>query len=89
LTQIVETEAGAPPVLLVAKSELGSRSGGILQALSTGAVIRVDDHHVKCAACLMVPPQLIPAVLGFLGIDPDLLPEPGTARDAPDPVPGA
>lgn len=81
LTQIVETEAGAPPVLIVTKSELGNRSGGILRALATGAAVRVDDLAVGCAATIMVPPSWIPEVLRLLGIDPGTLPEPGTARD--------
>ena len=80
MTAIVETETGVP-VLITTKSELGSRSGGILRALSTGAVVRVDDHNLGAEACLMVPPQFIPQVLEFLGVDSALLPDPGSARD--------
>jgi len=80
LTSIVETETGIP-VLVTTKSELGSRSGGILQALASGAIVRVDDRNTEAAAALLVPPHLIPAVLEFLGIDPGTLPAPGMARD--------
>jgi hypothetical protein len=80
LTQIIETEAGVP-VLITTLSELGSRSGSLVRALDTGAVIRVDDHNIGRAAALLVPPTWIPEVLRMMSIDPDTLPEPGTARD--------
>jgi hypothetical protein len=79
MTTVVESETR--PVLVTSAAELGSRSGGILRALSTGAVVRIDDNRVGCAAALLVPPQLIPGVLKFLGIDAATLPEPGTVRD--------
>lgn len=74
-----ETEAGMPPVLITSANELGNRSGGILRALSAGAVVLVDDNRVGCRAALMIPPRSIPDVLTFLGIDPGTLPEPGPA----------
>jgi hypothetical protein len=40
---VLDTEADAPPVLIVNASELGARSGRLLRHLATGAVIRVDD----------------------------------------------
>jgi hypothetical protein len=80
MTVLHETETGIP-VLVTTKSELGSRSGGILQALASGAIVRVDDRNTEAAAALLVPPHLIPAVLRSLGIDPGTLPEPGAARD--------
>jgi hypothetical protein len=81
MTVLHETAAGAQPLLITTSSELGNRSGGILRALSTGALVLVDDNRVGCRAALMVPPQLIPAVLRSLGIDPDSVPDPGTVRD--------
>jgi hypothetical protein len=81
MTTLIETDTGTRPVLVTTAAELGARSGGLLRALATGALVRVDDNRVKAEACLMVPPQLIPRVLEFCGIDPDTLPEPGTARD--------
>jgi hypothetical protein len=69
------------PVLITSASELGARSGGLLRALSTGALVRVDEGRVNRAAALLVPPQDIPAVLDFLGIDPATLPAPGEVRD--------
>ena len=80
MTVLHETGTGAPPLLVTSASELGSRSGGILRALSTGALVLVDDNRIGCRAALLVPPQHIPAVLAFLGIEGSL-PEPGTARD--------
>jgi hypothetical protein len=88
MTAIVDTGTETRPLLITSKTELSARSGGLLRALNAGAVIRVDDHNIMCEVALMIPPQLIPAVLRFIGIDPDLLPEPGTVRDAPDPDPG-
>jgi hypothetical protein len=64
-----------------ARRSHADRSGGFLRALSTGALVLVDDNRIGCRAALMVPPQHIPAVLAFLGIDPDSVPEPGTVRD--------
>ena len=54
MTQIVDTETGVP-VLITTKSELGSRSGSLIRALATGAVIRVDDHNLGCEAALLIP----------------------------------
>lgn len=82
MTTVVDAGTGIPSVLITSAAELGSRSGGILRALATGALVRVDDNRVQAEACLMVPPQHIPAVLAFLGIDPDSMPDPGTIRDA-------
>jgi hypothetical protein len=81
MTQLVETEAGAPVILVTTKTELSARSGGILRALATGAVVRVDDNNIGAEAALLVPPQWIPQVLALIGIDPATLPEPGTVRD--------
>lgn len=87
MTTIVDTGTETRPLLITSRTELSARSGGLLRALGSGALIRVDDLNIGCEVALMVPPQLIPAVLRYLGIDPDTLPEPGTVRDAPDPVP--
>ncbi len=85
MTAIVDSETW--PVLITSKTELSARSGGILRALSTGALVRIDDCNLGAEACLMIPPQLIPQVLEFLGLDPAALPVPGEVHDAPDPVP--
>ena len=77
MTQLIETGAETRPLLITSRTELSARSGGLLRALGSGALIRVDDLNIGCEVALMVPPQLIPAVLAFLGIDPDALPEPG------------
>jgi hypothetical protein len=79
MTTLVESEAR--PVLVTSANELGRRSGGILRALASGALVVVDDNRVGARAALLIPPQDIPAVLAFLGIDPATLPQPGTARD--------
>lgn len=80
MTKIVESEVR--PVLFTSANELGRRSGGILRALSGGALVVVDDIRVGARAALLIPPQDIPRVLEFLGIDPDAMPEPGEVRDA-------
>lgn len=89
MTTLIETDTGTRPVLITSRTELSARSGGLLRALNAGAVVRVDDLNICCEVALMIPPQLIPEVLAFIGIDPAGLPEPGSARDAPDPVPEA
>ena len=76
MTAIVETGAGVPTVLITTKTELSARSGGILHALGSGAIVRVDDCNIGCVAGLMVPPHRWRDVAEFLGIDPDALPEP-------------
>jgi len=81
MTVLHETAAGSPSLLITTASELGNRSGGILRALSSGALVLVDDNRAGYRSALMVPPQLIPAVLRSLGIDPDHVPDPGTVRD--------
>lgn len=81
MTVLHETAAGSPSLLITTASELSSRSGGILRALGSGALVLVDDHRVGARAALMVPPQLIPAMLRGLGIDPGSVPDPGMSRD--------
>jgi hypothetical protein len=86
---VMTAEAGTVPVLVVSASELGSRSGSLLREVAAGALVRVDDLRVKRTCALLVPPQLANAVLEFLGVSPDGLPEPGEAADRlpPDEVP--
>jgi hypothetical protein len=81
MAALVETEQQRA-ALVTSASELSNRTGGVLRALASGALVRVDDNRVGAAAALLVPPSLIPLVLSHLGISADSLPEPGTVRDA-------
>ena len=81
MTAIIETEKR--PVLVTPLTELHRRSGGIVAALATGALIRLDENRVGRVAGLIVPPKDVPRILAeFYGIDPAGLPEPGSVRDA-------
>ena len=82
MTQIVDTGTGIPAVVITSQTELSARSGGILRALATGAVVRIDNLSLMCEVALMIPPALIPAVMELIGIDPGALPLPGEVRDA-------
>jgi hypothetical protein len=80
LTVLVDSDTR--PVLVTSAGELGSRSGGILAALGSGAVVRIDYTQQHRTAALLVGPADIPRVLDFLGVDPATLPAPGTVADA-------
>jgi hypothetical protein len=79
------TEAGidVPSVIIVSASEVGSRSGGLLRALASGMVVRVDDLRLKrTVGWLSAEPPA--SVAGLAG-----LPAPGEAADRlpPDELP--
>jgi hypothetical protein len=71
-----EPETGMPSVLVVSASELGSRSGGLLRALASGMVVRIDDLRLGLTVgyLSLEPPASAAGVL-------DRLPEQGTAAD--------
>ena len=79
---IAESTEHNPAVLITSATDLGKRTGGLLAALASGALVRVDDLRVGRSAALLVPPQLIPRVLEAVGIDPASLMEPGAVNDA-------
>lgn len=79
LVEATEAQDGRP-VLIVSASELGARSGGLLAAVGSGALCRVDDHRVGRVVALMIPAADIPGILeSFYGIDAGSLPPPGPA----------
>lgn len=85
MTALVDSDTGAPPVLVTSLTELHDRPGGVVRGLTSGALVVLDNDQIKCRAALMVGPQHLDAVLAFLGVDPATLPEPGTVRDQPEP----
>jgi hypothetical protein len=79
---LLEAGTEVPALLHMPASEAGARPGALWRHAAGGALVRVEDMQVGCVNALVVPPQLADAVLAFLGIDPALVPLPGTVRDA-------
>lgn len=71
-----EPETGMPSVLIVSASEVGARSGGLLRALASGTVVRIDDLRLRQTVGWLSaePPAWVAGLAG--------LPEPGEATDA-------
>jgi hypothetical protein len=77
----IAMEAETATVLIGNLSDLHSNTGKIVRNAARGDLQRIDDGSAKVVACLVIGPQYIDSVLRFLGVDPDSLPAPGSARD--------
>ena len=77
MTVAAEPDTDMPGVLIVSASEVGARSGGLLCALASGMVVRIDDLRLRqTVGWLSAEPPASAA--GLTG-----LPLPGEVSDVP------